>query len=155
MHAEALNGVQETVGIADAGEGGDLARASIGPSTGDQGNGIFRGVVESSNGRALLENAARADPLREQARGEIGELWADLFAAGEHDHVGAFEVEGGLAPGPAGEDAGDAEGLGGVDEHDVEIAREAAVLEAIIEDEHIRSRRAFRWPRGRLRRGQR
>jgi hypothetical protein len=130
-HAEGADGMEEAVGIADAGEGEDLAAA------GDEGDGVAGGVVEAGDGGALLEDGAWGNPLGEEAGGEVREFGGDLFAAGEHDHVGAFHVVGRFAPGAPGEDAGGAEGFSGVAEEDVEVALEAAVLEAVVEDEDV------------------
>src|SRR3954468_20827665 len=88
--------------------------------------------------------------MRELAPGglwrEFGDSLSDRRALGGRDCIGATQTdsmcagEAGewLAQRAAGEDVVEAERLQRVEQNDVEVTREAAVLEAIVEDNHVR-----------------
>ena len=62
----------------------------------------------------------------------------NLVGPREDYQAGPAERSGRLAQEPAGEETAEAEGVGGVEQDDVQVAREPAVLEAVVEDEELR-----------------
>ena len=68
-------------------------------------------------------------------------LRRDQLATREQQHVGAAPACERLAQRAAGKHAAEAEGLERVDEHDVEIARQAAMLKGIVEDDQPATKR--------------
>jgi hypothetical protein len=123
----------EGVGVADAGEGGEFLVGEVGEV--GEGVGFVRRSAEGRvggggvvDGSLLVVAVDRGGDFFELVGcGEVG--------AGEEDGVGSFEAREGLAEEASGEYAAVTEGVGGVDEDEVEVAGEPAVLEAVVEDE--------------------
>ncbi len=70
-----------------------------------------------------------ADASTIVGRGHVG--------TGEDDHAGASELVDGFAEHSSGEEVSEAERGGGVEEHDIEVSGNTAVLEGVVEDEHL------------------
>lgn len=136
--------VVEGVGVQDF-AGGGLEHAAKGGGVADGGGGGDFQVLQVIGGEFVVVTVAEAGPVLGGVGGgrlagegldlavEHGELIrGDEVAAGEDDGVGAAEVLGGLAQQTPGQEVVEAEGSCRVDEDDVQVAVDLAVLEAVI-----------------------
>jgi hypothetical protein len=64
---------------------------------------------------------------------------AEQVGAGEYDHVSARQVRERLAEQAAGQQSFAAERVEAVEQHDVEVAMEAAMLEGVVEQDELRA----------------
>ena len=111
-------------GIADAAKGEELFRA--------KGQNVDGGMACGKINRIELGPGVEDGSVRILADG--GFDGGGVVAAGDDENVGASEGRTRLAQAPRGKQVAAAERIGRVDEDDVHVARELAMLEAVVED---------------------